>query len=250
MTQYASYAIPNGTKAEGVVGDLSNTTPEDGRLRSILALVHEVVPLDDVAYVADTERLGYIGLLSELEALIPFYERALAGEYGAVVGWRADIDIEEPDLWCPQFVEKEAPELNEPLNMAAQEYKRECGWDFTPGAGRWLCLVQPLDVTGSRHEDPYDGVICPYFRGLAFAVAVVYRESDLYSDGDEEKLCLGHIWTCRSQRRKGYAAALLREVIRRYEIEHVDGPLTDDGHAFVAAVAPGLLEAAKGAPAT
>lgn len=113
-----------------------------------------------------------------------------------------------------------------PLDRAARVYKREAGWDFTPGdAGIWLLMLAPAEAFGGGNEDN-----SWQYHGYLAGFVILY---DRDKDGTYE--AVGHIWTARSWRRQGIARRLLDEARTRFHTRHVERPYTAAGAALVEA---------------
>jgi ribosomal protein S18 acetylase RimI-like enzyme len=117
-------------------------------------------------------------------------------------------------------------DLDGPFGHAATAYRRECGWDFSPGeAGIWLVMLAPVSGMGFGDE-PWT------YTGHLIGFAILYdRDGDAYRS-------VGHVWTASAWRRRGIARRLLSEARSRFAFEHIEGPYTEDGAALVKTIPP------------
>jgi hypothetical protein len=115
------------------------------------------------------------------------------------------------------LVIQEGPDVlaaTSPGYRAATVYKRECGWDFTPHG---------LEIGSSRLTVIKDARI--------IAFAVVYGTY------------LAHLWVAKNHRRQHRAAKLLAWCeLHGGALSGCEGPLTEDGHAFISATRPEWLK--------
>lgn len=118
-----------------------------------------------------------------------------------------------------------------PLERAARAYRRECRWDFAPGEdGMWLLMLAPTSAV-SGGTDSWTGETYPWSYSGNVVGFVILRDRD--EDGTYESV--GHAWTARGWRRRGIARRLHAEARARFHYQHVEGPLTQDGAAFLKA---------------
>jgi hypothetical protein len=117
-----------------------------------------------------------------------------------------------------------------PLWRASCAYKRECGWDHAPGEdGCWLLYCLTVDRSGSSESDDWR-----YGANLAGFVILHDRDAD-------DRWGIAHMWTAQAARRKGVAKALIEDARRRFNVEGVEGPVTESGTAAIKSAAPDLL---------
>jgi hypothetical protein len=115
---------------------------------------------------------------------------------------------------------------------AATAYRRECHWDFAPGAaGVWLCYYLITDGYGGNSEW--------YYNGNLVGFVILY---DREKDGGRT---LGHIWTASAARRHGVATVLIEYARKNFPLRTVEGPLTKDGNALINRVWPEVLDGSK-----
>jgi GNAT superfamily N-acetyltransferase len=112
------------------------------------------------------------------------------------------------------------------LHLAAHAYKRQAGWDFTPGeAGIWLLMLAPIRCSGAPSSaDPW------WYRGHITSFAILYDRDE---DGTYESV--GHVWTASAWQRRGIARRLLGEARSRFQFTAFEQPFTSDGTAFLTA---------------
>jgi len=183
-------------------------------------------------------------VISQFPCMLEFAEQALAAELGPRITWQAPPQAEGLELamagvdFTDPFNSDHALTLGDDafevpggewhgsaLNRAAYAYKRDAGWDFTPGkAGFWLLMLAPVEAIGSGEDGPWN-----YTGHLAGFVIVHDRDED----GVYETVV--HIWTASAWRHRGIAQRLLSEARRRFGISEVEGPYSADGAAFLAA---------------
>jgi GNAT superfamily N-acetyltransferase len=116
------------------------------------------------------------------------------------------------------------------LALAGRAYRRECGWDFSPGeAGIWLVSVSPYSSMGGDDRTNWSGTLTGF---------VILHDRD--EDGEYESLA--HLWTAHAWRRRGVGASLVRQARERFPVSQVENPITDGGRLLLEACAPDLLE--------
>lgn len=134
-----------------------------------------------------------------------------------------DFDTGEYDSVPPSLTLRE-DFSDSALTKAGYAYKRECGWDFSPGeAGVWVLCVYPTSAMGG---DLTECVVSANLIGFA----VLYDR-----DGDDELESLGHIWTAKAARRRG-VATLLAQKAKELGARDCEYPWTESGTAFIEAV--------------
>lgn len=185
-------------------------------------------------------------LISHVRHLLDMAEMTVAAQLGPRISWHAPaitgawdliptgVDLDEhAEGFGGIELEQSASEgpdgkwYGSPLDRAAYAYKREAGWDFTPGqAGIWLLMLAPTSAGGGETWT-YSGHLVGF---------VILHDRD--EDGVYE--CVAHIWTAKAWRRRGIARRLLAEAKSRFGFTDVEGPYTKDGAALLCAV--GQLE--------
>lgn len=191
----------------------------------------------------DSEEGVPIGdLISHVRHLLDEAEMTVAGQLGPRISWYApatsgdwdlvstgiDLDEYAEDFGDVEFEDSafEGPDgkwHGSPLERAAYAYKREAGWDFTPGeTGIWLLMLAPTSA-GGGDTWIYGGHVVGF---------VILHDRD--KDGVYESVA--HIWTATAWRRRGIGRRLLAEAKARFEFTTVEGPYTDDGGALLRTV--------------
>lgn len=139
-----------------------------------------------------------------------------------------DRDVAEPG---PVTVGRDATEgphggwFGSALDLAGRAYKRDAGWDFSPGeAGKWLITLAPVEGWSGSEEDLWS------FTGHLVAFVVLNDHDD---DGRYETVA--HVWTAAAWRRQGIAQRLLAEANTRYGFTVIEEPYSDDGLALLTA---------------
>lgn len=139
---------------------------------------------------------------------------------------QCDLDSGEQD--DPEDISDVGDWDQSALALAARVYRRECGWDHSPGeAGIWLLSVQPFQSVGTATQDWWSGVLT--------AFVILYDRDE---DGEYETL--GHVWTAEEWRRRGIATDLVRLARERFPVTRVDGT-SNSGWLLLTNCAPDLL---------
>jgi GNAT superfamily N-acetyltransferase len=217
-------------------------------LRQVLRELGEVLPEPKYCIVRgeDIDGLDHRALMGEFQSVSTMVYREYCAEFGPLVSWRApksewpngriivsDLD-NDLEAWEGSTGPREEWESFETtaLHEASLGYKRECGWDFTPGEGGvWLSYCAPTESWGSENEGEHS-----YFGNLAGFLILYDRDKD----GTPESLA--HIWTARTWRRKGVATKLLEAARERFTITRIEWPATEDGLPFLRARAGDLID--------
>jgi ribosomal protein S18 acetylase RimI-like enzyme len=216
--------------------------------RTLLPVVRQLYPPSRYAgfcYTeADEEFLPYV--LGDLKDAVRYVAEGVEAELGVPMSWPGpdpgdgwaytlrvlvvDTDdnwFDDPeDVWA-YYDSDGFPDS--PLDRAGVRYKRECGWDFSPGEGGvWVVAVAPHGWSGGEESGSYGGYLVSF--------VVVY---DRDKDGEYESI--GHLWTASAWRRRGIARALVTRARELFPITTVEGPYTADGKALLAEIAPELM---------
>jgi ribosomal protein S18 acetylase RimI-like enzyme len=182
-------------------------------------------------------------LITDLRYVVESAEVAAAAQLGALVSWKsphettwelvvAGIDFGHDGDGFDVTLGEDATEgpygdwTGSALYNAALAYKRECGWDFAPGAGGvWLVMLAPVSGIGGSGEGPW------LYTGHVTGFVILYDRDE---DGSYESV--GHIWTASAWRRRGIARRLLEEAHRRFGSSLVfERPYTDAGASLITA---------------
>ncbi|WP_157516440.1 GNAT family N-acetyltransferase [Oerskovia enterophila] len=181
-------------------------------------------------------------VVEDLERLAQGAREAAAASLGPTFHWSGPPGEDDPE-WGSVVLQLDfdAYELDEPegvshirhwadsgLDLASRAYRRECGWDFSPGeAGIWLLSVKPFRCTPLRAQTMWSGTLAAF---------VILHDRD----DDAEYETLGHVWTAQEWRRRGIAAELVQLARERFPVRHVEG-FSESGGFFLRACAPDLL---------
>ncbi|MGW6263998.1 GNAT family N-acetyltransferase [Cellulosimicrobium funkei] len=181
-------------------------------------------------------------IVDELERLAREARESAAATLGPSLHWTGSLDQVDTDTWGPVVLqvdfdtgEHDLPEGSRhedewdgsSLHLAAIAYRRECGWDFTPGkTGVWLLSVHPFRGQSTTTWATWGGVLTGF--------VILYDEGEGYQT-------LGHVWTAQHWRRRGIATKLVQLAKERFPVRQVDG-LSQDGDRFLRAAASDLLE--------
>lgn len=204
--------------------------------RALLALA----PPNTVA-AADDAYLPVI--IEELEVLVRLARDTAAAKLGPTIRW---VSLHSPDdPWAPVtlqidldgYFDGDTPSAvhmdeweDSALALAGRAYRRECGWDFSPGeAGIWLLSVAPYSSMGGDDRTNWTGTL------TGFAIL-----HDQDKDGVYESLA--HLWTAGTWRRRGVGVSLVRQARDRFPVSKVEGPVTKEGRLLLQACAPDLLK--------
>jgi GNAT superfamily N-acetyltransferase len=190
------------------------------------------------------------GLLGSLETRLHLAVDVVNAEIGPRVMWQAPAETSDDYDWSLQMmvVDFDAGVHDDPgsprfdygldwgetgFSEAASAYRRECRWDFAPGkAGVWVIAVAPYGYSGG-------GDLMTWRGNLVGFVILMDR------DTDDEYESLAHLWTATGWRRRGISTALVERARKLFPIQHVEGPITDQGRALLTTVAPDLLKPRK-----
>ena len=195
--------------------------------------------------VTDEGEVSFPEMLSQFRVLVDNVDLLAAAQLGPRVSWQAPRPGEDFELMMsgvdlddgtydfddvvlnPNALEGPAGAWHDSaLGVAGLVYKRACGWDFPPGeAGVWLVMLAPIGASGGE-DGPW------FYSGHLVGFVVVYDRDE---DGTYESV--GHIWTAKAWQRRGIARRLLAQARSRFAISDVEGPYTEDGAAFLNALA-------------
>lgn len=181
-----------------------------------------VQELEDLAYEARETAAAHLG------PSIYWAGPDSSGDLWAVVTIQVDLDGYADD--DPPGISHINNWDDSALARASRAYRRECGWDFSPGeAGVWLLSVAPYSCIQASGGTRWSGTLAAF---------VILHDRDV--DGRYESLA--HLWTAHGWRRRGVGAGLVREARRRFPLTQVEGPVTESGRLLLEACAPDLLE--------
>lgn len=194
------------------------------------------------------ENLSVTELISHFRFVVDEAEMAVAAQLGPIVSWYAPrrddwdpiavgVDFDEGDygfglgdivLADSVYEGPDGGWTDGALDRASRAYRREAGWDFSPGAaGIWLLMLAPVSSAGGAEGDrPW------HYTGHLVGFVILH---DRDKDGEYESVA--HIWTAAAWRRRGIALRLMAEARSRYPVTAVEGPYTEDGGAFLRAEA-------------
>lgn len=166
-----------------------------------------------------------------VDLLLDELHRGLAAQVGA--GFRRD-SVDHDMAWTPIALESTLESHPEEFSdgsgaktpgwsweALADAERRECGWDFaaSPESGTWFGWFEPKSAFGS---DEYGWSAI----GLLVGFVVV----------DPERRMLRRVFVASTRRRDGIARALYREATDRFGPLTAEGPFSDTGAAFCAAM--------------
>lgn len=170
-------------------------------------------------------------------SLVREAEMLAVANVGSLVGWKAGNRDGDWSLLqtCVDFDGGDDPDdgiqvdcdyddyMESGFGQAARAYKREAGWDFTPGdRGIWLMCLAPISGCGGGDD--------LYWQGYLVGFVILYDR-----DGDGVYESMGHMWTAKAWRRQGIACKLLMLAKSRYGFKHIEGPVTDLGVSAIKA---------------
>jgi GNAT superfamily N-acetyltransferase len=172
---------------------------------------------------------GVSGPQWAIQVLVVATDERAAGAIEAVNKWGRLGEPVDPEDLTTYVLDDEQEWGDSSLDRAGRAYRRDCGWDFSPGqSGVYLLAVAPYTSMSFGDDDMCYGNIAGF--------TIVHDRDD---DGVYESLA--HLWVAKAWRRRGVAAGLLRVARGRFPISRVEGPVTDDGLALIKASAPDLI---------
>lgn len=247
-------ALHLGRKGTGMPGTYHAMFPQapgiEAAFRDAHRALEKIVPPDrdrGTRRCVPESDLDFGEVVSQFRWVIGEADIALAATLGPLIGWQsAPVPADDWDvIQCgidfagagarnfgvtPELGATRSPWAHShwqdcPLDLASRAYRREAGWDFSPGGeGIWLLALAPVSGAGGDDTVSYTGHLA------GFAVLCDH-------DGDGTWESVGHVWTARAWRRCGIARRLLQEARQRFGTSRIDGPRTEDGAALASACA-------------
>ncbi|MBO3102207.1 GNAT family N-acetyltransferase [Cellulomonas fengjieae] len=215
-------------------------SPLDAQFRAAHQALRHLVPPES-SWAEEDDVLPRI--VDDLEDLARRARDTAAEHVGPTFWWKGGPQEPENE-WAPvilqadfdRYVDDDPPELSQinrwddsALELAARAYRRECGWDHSPGeAGIWLLAVAPYSAIQTSEQTHWRGTLTGF---------VVLHDRDI--DGQYESLA--HAWTARAWRRRGIGASLVKHARERFAVSHAEGPATNGGRLLLERCAPTLL---------
>ena len=210
--------------------------------RAAFRALEKLAP-QNAAWVHEADS-DFSDILSQFSWIVGEADMAVAGTFGPRITWRGehhvgnwDLIVAETDLdgdgeafgvTCLDdcvFQGTDGTWHGGALDQAARVYRRECGWDFSPGeSGVWLLMLAPVSAVGGSSGEPW-------FYSGHLAGFVILHDRD--KDGTYESVA--HMWTAKAWRRRGIARRLLGKARSTFGTRDFEGPFTEDGAAFVRA---------------
>ncbi|MCM3662378.1 hypothetical protein M3148_15465 [Georgenia satyanarayanai] len=180
-------------------------SPLEAGFRAAHQALRILAPPNTVATAGD----AYLpDIIDELEDLVRLARDTAAAHLGPTIRWVAPQPPR--DQWAQVIVQVDLDgySKDDPLGAfhiddwedsalarAGRAYRRECGWDFSPGeAGIWLLSVAPYSSMGGGDRTSWKGTLSGF--------AILHDRDD---DGEYESLA--HLWTAYSWRRRGVGLA-------------------------------------------